>query len=585
MLQQLRLENFRCFKDHSISFGPLSILVGRNNAGKSTIVDALRLVSIVTNRYRSSNYQEVPAWLDAPKRERGIAPSLRGMQFNLDTIFHRYADPPAMVTATFDSRESTKIYIGPEPAIHAVLFDSGGHPVPSRFEANALTFPQVNILPQISPLLREEELLDPDYVKAAMSSSLASLHFRNELFRDFASCIEQFRELAAATWPSLQVRDLEIKSDPPDPKRILYLYVRDGDFVAEVGRMGHGLQMWLQTMWFLARVDPSSSIVLDEPDVYMHADLQRKLIRLVRGRYRQTVIATHSVEIMSEVPPNEVVVVDHHRNRSVSANSLPAVQRIVDSIGGVHNLQLTRLWSSRKCLFVEGDDLSFLKRFQDLLFPESEQPLDAVPNMAIGGWGGWNLAVGSSALLKNSGGQKIRAYCILDSDYHTRKEIKARLKEAKERGIELHIWSRKEIENYVLVPSAIQAALRSEVGQGAAFPSLPEVLSALEKIAEELKDETTDKIAETLFTKREVKGIQDAIKEARKLVNGRWSSLEDRLGIVSGKRVIALLSDWSQSNSGVGLGTSKIIKAMKEADVPSEIKTLLTTIEKGKAIA
>ena len=159
MLQQLRLENFRCFKDHSISFGPLSILVGRNNAGKSTIVDALRLVSIVTNRYRSSNYQEVPAWLDTPKRERGIAPSLRGMQFNLDTIFHRYADPPAMVTATFDSRESTKIYIGPEPAIHAVLFDSGGHPVPSRFEANALTFPQVNILPQISPLLREEELL------------------------------------------------------------------------------------------------------------------------------------------------------------------------------------------------------------------------------------------------------------------------------------------------------------------------------------------------------------------------------------------------------------------------------------------
>ena len=129
-------------------------------------------------------------------------------------------------------------------------------------------------------------------------------------------------------------------------------------------------------------------------------------------------------------------------------------------------------------------------------------------------------------MLKNSGGQKIRAYCLLDSDYHTRKEIKARLKEAKERGIELHIWSRKEIENYVLVPSAIQTALRSEVGQGAAFPSLPEVLSALEKIAEELKDETTDKIAETLFTKREVKGIQDAIKEARKLVNGRWDWLE-----------------------------------------------------------
>ena len=223
MLKELRLTNFRCFRDHSISLGPLSILVGRNNAGKSTIVDALRLISIVTNRYRSSNYIDVPYWLDVPRRERGISPSLRGMQFNLDTVFHQYSDPPAIVGATFDSGEATKIYIGRDSTIHAVLFDSRGHPVPSRAEANSLNFPQVFILPQISPLLREEELLDPDYVRAAMSSSLASLHFRNELHRDFTGSVEQFRQLATNTWHSLQVRDLEIKGEMTDPKRTLRL--------------------------------------------------------------------------------------------------------------------------------------------------------------------------------------------------------------------------------------------------------------------------------------------------------------------------------------------------------------------------
>lgn len=68
--------------------------------------------------------------------------------------------------------------------------------------------------------------------------------------------------------------------------------------MAEVALMGHGLQMWLQTMWFLCRSSPTATVVLDEPDVYMHPDLQRRLVRLVRGRYPQIIIATHSVEIV-----------------------------------------------------------------------------------------------------------------------------------------------------------------------------------------------------------------------------------------------------------------------------------------------
>ena len=66
MLTFLKLENFRCFSNHEVVFSPLCLLVGQNNAGKSTIIDALRLVSLVTSRYRTSNYSEVPPWLDAP---------------------------------------------------------------------------------------------------------------------------------------------------------------------------------------------------------------------------------------------------------------------------------------------------------------------------------------------------------------------------------------------------------------------------------------------------------------------------------------------------------------------------------------
>ncbi len=49
-------------------------------------------------------------------------------------------------------------------------------------------------------------------------------------------------------------------------------------------------------------------------------------------------------------------------------------------------------------------------------------------------------------------GNEIRIYCILDSDYHTLAEIQFRLEEARKHQVELHIWQKKEIENYLLIP-------------------------------------------------------------------------------------------------------------------------------------
>ena len=72
--------------------------------------------------------------------------------------------------------------------------------------------------------------------------------------------------------------------------------------------------------------------------------------------------------------------------------------------------------------------------------------------MEIGGWGGWKYAIGSKLFLQNATGDEIRIYCILDSDYHTLAEIQFRLEEARKHQVELHIWQKKEIENYLLIP-------------------------------------------------------------------------------------------------------------------------------------
>ena len=299
MLTKLCLKNFKCFDDHELSFRPTTVIVGRNNAGKSTIVEALRLVSIVVNRYQFLNYSDVPNWLDIPRSSRGVSPSIKGMEFNFENVFHRYGDPPAIITATFNTLNTIDIYVGEDDKLHVVIKNSDRKPITTKSQAKDIKLPQVNILPQVAPLARKEEILTPEYVRSAVSSPLSHLHFRNQLNLFYDSFYEDFKKIAESTWPGLRILELDGKSKLHGGK--LSLFVQDGDFVAEVGMMGHGLQMWLQTMWFLSCVKKDSTVILDEPDVYMHADLQRRLIRLLMGRYQQNIIATHSTEIMAEV--------------------------------------------------------------------------------------------------------------------------------------------------------------------------------------------------------------------------------------------------------------------------------------------
>ena len=192
MIAELRLQNFRGFEDNVIPFHKTTIVVGKNNAGKSTIVEALRLLALITSRYRGLNFSDVPDWLDIPRRSRGVSPSLEAMEINLSSVFHRYSEPPAIITGTFTAGEKITIYIGKgarfltvrkggiigesEAKLHAVITDRKGNIITSRGDAQRIMLPVVNILPQIAPLPDSELLLNQDYVERSIESMRLSVH-------------------------------------------------------------------------------------------------------------------------------------------------------------------------------------------------------------------------------------------------------------------------------------------------------------------------------------------------------------------------------------------------------------------------
>jgi hypothetical protein len=570
MLRQLRMQNYRCFHDHTILLEPSTVVVGKNNAGKSSVIEALRLVAAVINR-KGGTFVPAPKWLGLSDF-RGISP----LGLNLTAVFHRYGNPPAIITATFKGGAVITVYVGREETIFAtVQGNSDWVSTPTKFLG--LKLPWINVLPQIGPLLTEEYRLTDERVATHLNSQLSSRHFRNQLVR-METVFDEFKRLAEETWHGLSVD--AIQQTATKSGALLSLPVRDGDFVAEVGWVGHGLQMWLQTMWFLSRVPTDCTVVLDEPDVYMHPDLQRRLFRLTRARFRQCIIATHSVEIMAESDPSNILIIDKRERRSRYANTEPGVQLLIDQIGGIHNVHLARLWSARKFLLIEGKDMSLLRQFHSILYPGAELPLDAIPSLPIGGWSGWQYAVGSSMTLKNAVGDSITTYCILDSDYHSEAEIRARYQDAENRGVNLHVWSRKEIENFLVQPRAIRRVLALRI-KDREVPSELEIRDKILEICEQERRSVEDGIASALVQADRKLDVITANKTARTRVDNIWSATSNRPMAVSGKGLLARLSEWTQHEFGIAFGAPAIARHMTAADIPDESKDVIRAIEEG----
>jgi hypothetical protein len=585
LIQSLRLQNFRGFDDHCVPLQKTTILVGANNAGKSTVVEALRLVAVATDRLLGGKgrFVKTPNWLEIPVGPMGLRPSVRGLTSDglESTLFHQYGEPPAIITATFSSGSQVIVYVGPSLQIHVVALRADGTPVSSDGAAADLGLSPIAAQPQVAPLLRDEPIRTDETIRRGEGTYLASQHFRNQLWRSKRRKLyRDFRRIAEDSWPGLQITELEGHEDrPEDP---LQLRVRDRGFVGEVSLMGHGLQMWLQIVWFLARAPQEATVVLDEPDVYMHPDLQRRLLTLVRSRFAQLLIATHSIEIISDVDPRSILAVDRRLPKSEFVASLPGLQEVMDNIGAVQNIQLTRLMSAGSFLLVEGADVKLLRILQGAA-ELTGVPIDLIPHADIGGRGGWRSGIAGQLPAKNGDGEKIRSFAILDADYFPSEEHAERYAEARGRDVQLRIWSRKEIENYLLVPEAISRFIQREAEDAECTPE--RVAEEIDRIVESFRhDPIETTIAEILHAQDRAGGTSKVMKSSRERVAQLWSDRASRWAVAPGKKVISQLSRWSQTEFLVSFGPEQIARALASDEVASEMTEVICAVTEARSL-
>ena len=576
MIKKLTIKNFRCYENTTVVFQGISILVGCNNAGKSTLIEALKVIATVVRKYKNLSFSRPPEWVPN-ETDNGVSPSMENQNISDKGLFTMYGEPPAVIEATFSNGCAIRAYVGEGLSVFALIIGNDGNPIRNGKAAKQVEFPPVEVLPQISALRENETIINRSTVIQNKNTRLSSKNFRNQLYYNEAS-FPQFKSLVESTWEGLQVSPVETNVN--DAGQLLQFLVRNHGFTAEIGWMGHGLQMWVQCMWFLSQCRKDAVVILDEPDVYMHADLQRRLIRLVSPMFSQLIIATHSIEIMEEVLPESIIPVDSGKRMIKSVGNHAILQQMVEGMGSVFNLDLARLFISKRFVVWEGPDTDrlILSKFQSVLYPNSLLAISSFPKTHVGGWGGWQRALAISSLFNNNQ-IHVKCYCLFDSDYHTIEDIKERKQEAVAQKVNLHIWSRKEIENYAICANAILRLIMAKKRKGKITLELLE--NKMKEIEEGLKENVQDGIASEI-QKRD-KSLD--YSTVRRIVSTKMRVLwKQPLNVIPGKTFIKRLSEWSSKEYGVCIQAMSIIPFFEPAEVPQEIKDVISTIIEGRVM-
>jgi hypothetical protein len=330
------------------------------------------------------------------------------------------------------------------------------------------------------------------------------------------------------------------------------------------------MQVWIQVLLHVYRLRHAATIVLDEPDVYLHADLQRRLVRVLEGLEAQTILTSHSPEILGEAHTEDVVWVDKSRRRAVKGSN--ALVASAEAIGSQFNVRIARALRSRVALFVEGKDMKIIRALATTvgaLEVAEERGIVVVP---IDGFSNHTNVTAFKILVDEFLENSVAGYVILDRDYRSESACREIVAAFRAIGVGCHIWKRKEIESYLLNASAM-----ARVG------GLPaqEMEEAIEKIVDSFRGKV---FARALAASEEERVGPRAhrvtiIEEFEPLFAANWSDPATRLSMVPPKEV---LSGLNQSLAGKGfksLSASKLARALKESEIDDEIKAVFSDIQ------
>jgi hypothetical protein len=376
--------------------------------------------------------------------------------------------------------------------------------------------------------------------------------------------------------------------DTSHSKPRLHMFCPEQRIPREIFWAGFGFQVWCQMLTHIIQGSKSAIFLIDEPDIYLHSELQRQLIGLLRDMGPDILIATHSTEIITEAETDDIVLINKQRPSARRIKQPSQLEEVFSILGSNLNPILTQLAKTRRVVFVEGQDFQLLSKFAHKLgIPQVGNRSDFAV-VSIDGFNPErvrNLKIGMETTL----GGKILAAAILDKDYRSEKERTWIEKECGSFCNLATIHRCKEIENFLLVPGAINRSAERKIldqarRSGKSAPSfIPFASEFLDQFSQDKKSyiQAQYLAARRKFEKGGASGIDDAtfneevLNEFEKL----WASPASRLSIVPGKEALGTINKSLQTLYGINITPTSIVDVMKTDEISTEMVSLIDALK------
>ena len=579
-ITSVKFRNFKALRDYSVSLRRMNVLVGPNNCGKSTVLSAFRLLEQALKTARTRRASQVQTHQEHSSYGHVISENI--VPFSLENVHFNYDTSDSRIEFRYSNGNQLFFFFPADGGV-TMYWETEGKPVftPSAFRK---AFPdEVQVIPVLGPLEQDEMIVTDETLTRAAGTPRASRHFRNYWWQN-PEGFKDFQNLVKKTWPGMSIDSPERASAMENR---LTMFVSENRIDRELYWAGLGFQIWCQLLTHISRCSESDLLVVDEPEVYLHPQIQRQLLGILRDLTPDILLATHSVEILGEAEHSEILLVDKSLRSARRLQDIEGVQQAIDDIGSIQNITLTELARNRRILFVEGiDDYKIIRRFAKLLGYEDLATGSGLTALESGGFESWPRVQALAWGFEKTLGSDLKIATIYDPDYRC-KEESDQIKEKVEQEIELaHFHHRKEIENYLLFPITLERAIKRQIeersrrnGETPTFDF--DIREILDVVTQDIKTKCSSQYISNYlrFFEGSSKDDTTLISEAQGIFEDKWSKLETRLEIVSGKTVLKAVRERIHKDHGVTLTDFRIIDAHTQDEVPHDLVKLIRQLD------
>lgn len=462
MISRLYINNFKGFKEFTIDFETISLLVGANNSGKTTIFHALQTFFWCIDRTANINNGQV-------KLGKTQIPEIGAFPyFDAKDIFYhqkiREGKKPRRIVITCKFNNIVEFGFDIYAAFSRnLIIDGHNFSIPEDDFNIIIKENKPVFIPSTIGITAKEELFRQISQERLISEGRHNEVIRNQIYR-LQKNPGSWREFEGLINQIFKINGINIPFNENTDEWLSVIY-NENDYSLDCISAGSGFLQLINILVFIF-LNESKIALLDEPDSHMHADLQQVFFELLQrmsnSKRIQIIIASHSPTLIDSASLNNIFVIDKSENFPLKAEQIEELIPLLNNQGiYLPHTQIIDLINSRKAIFIENIDADydkFLKPFGKIIDSGFLTKTRNIIPISSGGATKTNFRE-TVAMFESLIGVTIRYIYLIDRDFQTDNQL-SELQKAYESGSNFnHIWVRRNRESYLCEPSIISRLL------------------------------------------------------------------------------------------------------------------------------